>query len=116
VAGLAKPFGFYVSGDYQLNRRWILGGRFDQSQRGQCLQTNPETDLGCPYFAPGAIPARNIPLLRDTGGSILLTYEPSEFSVIRTQFRRTSYGEGRLANEFLFQFQFSMGAHGAHPF
>ena len=27
-----------------------------------------------------------------------------------------SYGEGRTANEFLFQFQFSMGAHGAHPF
>jgi len=33
-----------------------------------------------------------------------------------SQFRRTSYGEGRIANEFLFQFQFSMGAHGAHPF
>ena len=26
------------------------------------------------------------------------------------------YGENLTANEFLFQFQFSMGAHGAHPF
>jgi hypothetical protein len=29
--------------------------------------------------------------------------------------RRTEYGD-RTANEFLFQFQFSIGAHGAHPF
>jgi hypothetical protein len=24
--------------------------------------------------------------------------------------------EGETANEFLFQFQFAIGAHGAHPF
>jgi hypothetical protein len=56
------------------------------------------------------------PLLMDTGGSLLLTYWPSEFSQIRGQLRRTRYGEGLTANELLFQFQFSMGAHGAHPF
>ncbi len=122
----AKPFGFYVSGDYQLNRRWILGARFDRSQRGQCLPTVPETTSACPdpsitpasFFTPvySAVSRGNLPLLQDTGGSILLTYLTSEFSLLRTQFRRTSYGEGRTANEFLFQFQFSMGAHGAHPF
>ena len=53
--------------------------------------------------------------LRD-GGSVLLTYWPSEFSQIRGQYRRTTYAEGATANEFLFQFQFSIGAHGAHPF
>ncbi|MCX6633406.1 MAG: hypothetical protein NTW28_37905 [Candidatus Solibacter sp.] len=117
--GLAKPFGFYVSGDYQLGRRWILGSRFDRSQRGQCLPTNPTTTASeCPYtvFAPGVNFSRAIPLLQDTGGSFQLTYLPSEFSIIRTQFRRARYGEGRTANEILFQFQFSMGAHGAHPF
>ena len=40
---LVKPFGFFVSGDYQLGRRWTLGGRFDRSERGRCLPTNPET-------------------------------------------------------------------------
>ena len=49
---LAKPFGFYVSGDYQMNRRWILGGRFDRSQRGQCLPTNPETTATCGLPSP----------------------------------------------------------------
>jgi hypothetical protein len=55
-------------------------------------------------------------LVRDTGASILLTYWPSEFSQIRGQLRRTAYGDGFTANELVFQFMFSMGAHGAHPF
>jgi hypothetical protein len=103
-----RPFGFYVSGDYQLGRRWFLGGRFDRSQRGACQPTNPPTVDPC-----------NLPfnsLVQDTGGSLLLTYWPSEFSQIRGQLRRTSYGDSRTANELLFQLQFSMGAHGAHPF
>lgn len=88
----SRPFGYYVSGDYQFGRRWIAGGRFDRSDR----------------LADST--------LRDTGGSILLTYRPSEFSQVRGQFRRTRYAENITANEFLFQFQFSIGAHGAHPF
>ncbi len=106
----AKPFGYYVSGDYQLARRWFLGGRFDRSERSACLPTFPATTTECGAFAPFK------PLLRDTGGSVLLTYWPSEFSQVRGQLRRTRYGEGLTANEFLFQFIFSMGAHGAHPF
>jgi len=46
----------------------------------------------------------------------VLTYWPSEFSQVRGQYRRTNYGDGPDANELLFQFQFSIGAHGAHPF
>jgi hypothetical protein len=87
-----RPFGYYVSADYQLGRRWFLGGRFDRSDRN--------------YNAS----------LRDTGGSLILTYWPSEFSQIRGQLRHTHYGENLTANELLFQIQFSMGAHGAHPF
>jgi hypothetical protein len=106
---ITKPFGYYVSGDYQFGRRWFLGGRFDRSQRGACLPTNPATT---PCDTP--IPSTN--LLQDTGGSLILTYWPSEFSQIRGQLRRTRYGEGLTADELIFQFMFSMGAHGAHPF
>ena len=107
---IITPFGFYVSGDYQFAQRWFLGARFDRSQRGNCLPTNPATTTSCnASLGPFA-------LLQDTGGSLLLTYWPSEFSQIRGQLRRTRYGEGLTANELLFQFQFSMGAHGAHPF
>jgi hypothetical protein len=108
-AATIKPFGYYVSGDYQFGRRWFFGGRFDRSQRGACLPTNPDT-------TPCATPIPPTRLLQDTGGSLVLTYWPSEFSQIRGQLRRTRYGEGLTADELIFQFMFSMGAHGAHPF
>lgn len=103
------PFGYYISGEYQFARRWFLGGRFDRSERGACLPTFPAT-TPCTALTPVT------PLLQDTGGSALLTYWPSEFSQVRGQLRHTHYGEGLTANEFLFQFVFSMGVHGAHPF
>ena len=90
--GFQRAFGFYTSGDYQLARRWFVGGRFDQSDR-----------------------ARNA-ALTDRGGSAVITYWPSEFAQLRGQYRRTNYAEGINANELLFQVQFSLGAHGAHPF
>ena len=87
-----NAFGFYVSGDYQVARRWFAGARYDRS-------AHADDDT-----------------LRDSGQSLLVTYWPSEFSQVRGQYRRTKYAVGDLANEFLFQFQFSIGAHGAHPF
>lgn len=92
TGGRQDAFGFYVSGDYQFARRWFAGVRYDDSDRA------------------------NDAFLTDKGYSLLLTYWPSEFSQIRGQFRRTDYAEGETANELLFQFQFSIGAHGAHPF
>jgi hypothetical protein len=88
----ARAFGLYGSLEYQFARRWFAGLRFDHSERA------------------------DDPSLVDKGGSALLTYWPSEFSQIRGQYRHTSYGEGIKANELLFQFQFSIGAHGAHTF
>jgi hypothetical protein len=85
-------FGGYVSGEYQFAQRWFAGGRYDWSDRA----TNAS--------------------VTDKSGSVLLTYWPSEFSQIRGQYRRTNYGDGPTANELLFQFLFSIGAHGAHVF
>jgi hypothetical protein len=90
--GTARSFGFYASGDYQVARRWFTGARYDWSDR-------PDD-----------------PFLTDKGTALLLTYWPSEFSQVRGEWRRTRYAEGRVANEVLFQFLFSIGAHGAHPF
>jgi len=100
-----KAFGWYSSAEYQLGRRWFVGGRYDWSdhQRNQ---------------------------YHDSGGSALLTYWPSEFAQIRGQYRHMNYGplaNAPLAppasnlnsiqtNELLLQVQFAIGAHGAHPF
>jgi hypothetical protein len=94
--GLQSGMGMYVSGDYQVGRRWFTGVRVDRSAHA------------------------NDASLVDTGGSFTITYWPSEFSQVRAQYRRTNYETApsivSSANELLFQFQFSIGAHGAHPF
>jgi hypothetical protein len=90
--GELSAFGMYVSGEYQLGRRWFAGARYDRSQRAE------EPDL------------------RDQGGSLILTYRTSEFNLVRAHYRHTKYGDGIKANEVLLQFLFSIGAHGAHTF
>ena len=91
-SGRQNADGMYASADYQFARRWFVGGRYDRSERAADRS------------------------LLDTGGSLLLTFWPSEFSQVRGQYRRTNYAEGSAANEVLFQFLFPIGAHGAHPF
>ena len=90
--GTQATWGMYLSGDYQVARRWVVGGRLDRS--------GVASDAS----------------LVDTGGSFVVTYLPSEFSQVRAQYQRTNYGIGSSADQFLFQFQFAIGAHGAHPF
>src|SRR3989442_12640132 len=83
--GLQRAFGYYVSGDYQFARRWFIGGRYDRSDHADDAS------------------------LFDKGESAVLTYLPSEFGQLRGQDRRTNYAIGPVANELLFQFQFSIG-------
>ena len=90
--GFQRAFGFYTSADYQFARRWFVGGRFDNSDRA----TNAA--------------------LTDKGGSLVLTYLPSEFALVRGQYRFTRYAEHFDAHEVFMQIQFALGAHGAHPF
>ncbi len=93
VAGAQAAFGFYSSLDYQFARRWFIGARYDKSDRAR--------DAG----------------IQDRGFSGVLTFWPSEFSQVRSQYRRTRFGDdGRIAHELLFQLLFTIGAHGAHPF
>ncbi len=92
AAPVQKAFGAYGLAEYQFARRWYLGARADRS--GQLLDGS----------------------LVDTGQSAFVTFWPSEFSVIRGQVRRTKYADGLKGNEFMVQFNFSIGAHGAHIF
>ena len=91
-ATTVSAFGFYAVGEYQFARRWYVGARADRSGR--------------------AVEADTV----DTGASVFVTFWPTEFSQVRGQYRRINYAEGSKGNEFLFQFNFSIGAHGAHVF
>jgi hypothetical protein len=87
-----RAFGLFASADYQLARRWFLGGRYDRSDSDRLAG------------------------VRDHGGSLVLTYWPSEFSQVRGQYRLTRYAGAVDSHELLVQLLFSLGAHGAHPF
>lgn len=87
-----RAFGFYTSADFQISRRWFVGGRYDQSDRSRLSG------------------------MTDRGGSLLVTYWPTEFSQLRGQYRFTRYAGNTDTNEFLIQALFSLGAHSAHPF
>ncbi len=91
-AGTVNAFGAYGYLGYQFARRWTAGVRLDTSERAETAG------------------------VRDRGGSFILTYRPSEFSLVRAQYRRTTFGEEKPVDELLFQFLFAIGAHGAHPF
>jgi len=90
--GKQNAQGFFVGGDWQLARRWFTGARYEFSDRA----TNAA--------------------LRDKGYAATLTFMPSEFSVIRGEFRQRVYAPGIKANEGFLQIQYAIGAHGAHPF
>ena len=90
--------GFYASADRQFTRRLFAGVRVDSGDRA--VAGEPST-------------------LRftDRGAAATITFWPSEFSQLRGELRRIRYGDvSRTVNEFLFQLQFSIGAHGAHSF
>jgi hypothetical protein len=92
VNGLQTARGWFVSGEYQLAKRWFAGARVESSDHA---------DDGSK---------------RDTGQAVLLTFWPSEFSQLRGELRRRRYAGGINATEALLQLQFAIGAHGAHPF
>ncbi|HTD51606.1 MAG TPA: hypothetical protein VK780_01155 [Thermoanaerobaculia bacterium] len=92
IGGKQTARGWFVSGEYQLAKRWFAGARIESSDHA---------DDGAK---------------RDTGQALVLTFWPSEFSQVRGELRRRKYANGITANEALFQVQFAIGAHGAHPF
>jgi len=84
--------GWFLSGEYQLAKRWFTGARIESSGHADDASQ------------------------RDRGKAVLLTFWPSEFSQLRGELRRREYADGETADELLLQIQFAIGAHGAHPF
>ena len=92
AGGQQTARGWFLSGEYQLAKRWFIGARVESSDHADDAAK------------------------RDTGQAATLTFWPSEFSQVRGELRRRRYAGGITANEALLQIQFAIGAHGAHPF
>jgi len=97
--------GLYVQGVYQFMPRWRAGLRYDRlapgtAQVGALNAANVISNYGY-------TPTRN---------TVMLDYNPSEFSRIRLQVAQDKSQQGQTDNQLFVQYIMSLGAHGAHQF
>lgn len=89
-----RQSGWYLQGVYQFMPEWRVGARYDR------LDPRGVDDV---TYAPRK-------------ASVMLDYNPSEFTRIRLQFARSELASGVSDNQFFVQYILSLGAHGAHRY
>ena len=98
--GRVASLGGYSYIEWQLGKRWRVGGRYD-------LSDFPDD-----------------PRAREKSASAVLRFQPSEFQEIRFQYKHTTRNEDAAArfdgeegdNRIFFEWIPVIGAHGAHKF
>ena len=99
----AVQSGWYVQGVWQFMPRWRVGLRTEQLDAG-----SPDYGLNAASFAnDGFRPKKN---------TLMLDFNPSEFSRVRLQLAQDRSREGITDKQLFVQYQMSLGAHGAHSY
>ena len=96
----ATQSGWYMQGVYQFMPRWRVGLRTERLDSGSV--TDPDLLTQAVY--------------RPRKASVMLEFNPSEFSRVRLQLAHDRSRFGLPDNQLLLQYQMSLGAHGAHGF
>lgn len=99
----ATQSGWYLQGVYQFAPYWRAGLRTERLDSGSA-----------DYGVNNAFLSRLV--YRPARQSLMLDYNPSEFSRIRLQFARDKSAQGATDNQIFLQYQMSLGAHGAHKY
>jgi hypothetical protein len=102
--------GWYVQSVYQFMPRWRVGARYDALDSGT-------THIG--LVDDGLLPPGDFPLLEaadPTRVTIMLDWNPSEFSRLRAQYAWDDARDAETDRQFQLQYIYSIGAHGAHKF
>lgn len=94
----AAQSGWYLQGVYQFMPQWRLGLRTERLQPG-----TPDYSLAADSYQPRK-------------NSLMLDFNPSEFSRIRLQWAQDRSRPGPADRQLLLQYQMSLGAHGAHSY
>jgi len=99
-----KQGGFYTQLVFKFDRRWRAGVQYNLINKNDVKKNGVKDDL-----------SNNLPAYY-----AMLEYSPTEFSRIRFQVgqNRAFFHDKKreTVNEFILQFNFAIGAHGAHPF
>ena len=99
-ADSATQSGWYLQGVYQFMPRWRVGLRTERLDSGTVV--DPELMTSAVY--------------KPRKDSLMLEFNPSEFSRLRLQLARDRSRIGAPDTQLLLQYQMSLGAHGAHGF
>ena len=115
-AALASNFntsqsGWYAQAIWQFYPQWRVGYRHDALRFGTVNNGIVNNGLG-PVAADFPVLANNSP----TRNTLMLDWNPSEFSRIRLQFASDKSRLGMTDNQVFVQYIYSLGAHGAHKF
>ncbi len=102
--GNFNDWGAYVQAIYRFAKRWNTGARFD------FVNTNNNSFVP-PPGEEGLFPTR-----KELNYAAMLTFNPSEFSRIRLQYEFDDPSFRNSYSAVFLQFEYSIGAHGAHPF
>ena len=96
--------GWYAQAVYQFIPAWRVGLRYDRLDVGNVDASSNGPGL----YVPDRSPSRT---------TLMVDWSPSEFSRIRLQYARDRAGhDGLTDNQFIVQYQMSLGAHGAHSY
>ena len=106
--GLAASYhstqgGWYAQAVYQFMPTWRVGLRYDRLDIGDVDASTNAANLYLPDYTP-------------TRATLMVDWSPSEFSRIRLQFAQDKARYGLTDNQFLIQYQMSLGSHGAHSY
>lgn len=99
----ANQSGWYLQGVYQFLPEWRAGLRYDRLDSG-----NVHYGSNAPYLATGSYHPQRV--------SMMVDYNPSDFSRIRLQLARDESQQHVTDNQLYLQYIMSLGSHGAHQF
>jgi len=99
----SKQSGWYLQGIYQFMPYWRVGLRTERLDQGTVDYSSNSANLMQPDFNPSK-------------NSVMVDYNPSEFSRIRLQFAQDKSRQDVTDNQWFVQYQMSLGAHGAHQY
>ncbi len=130
--GDLSDYGFYTQLIYRFAKRWNAGARFGMTDTDDPIEFEEEGgDIAEEVLAKDSFfnlintgeeeeeehGEGELGLFGETYRiSAMLTFNPSEFSRIRLQYDYTDPDYTVDQHAVFLQFQYSLGAHGAHPF
>ncbi|MFO1295013.1 MAG: hypothetical protein U1F07_18415 [Rubrivivax sp.] len=99
----ATQSGWYAQAVYQFMPAWRVGVRYDRLDVGNVDAASNGANLYVPDYSPSR-------------ATLMLDWSPTEFSRVRLQYANDRARYGITDNQFIVQYQMSLGAHGAHNY